>query len=64
MLAKIIVAADDRPAAIEKLRAALADTSIAGIETNLDYLRAIAGSDLLASRQGRDHSAADFRLRA
>lgn len=49
MLAKIIVAADDRPAAIEKLRAALAETSISGIETNLQYLRAIAASDLLAS---------------
>lgn len=49
MLAKIIVAAADRPAAIEKLRAALAETSICGIETNLDYLRAIAASDLLAS---------------
>ena len=49
MLAKIIVAAEDRPAAIAKLRAALAETSISGIETNLDYLRAIAASELLAS---------------
>ncbi|MDF2981644.1 MAG: urea carboxylase [Devosia sp.] len=49
MLAKIIVAAADRPAVIARLQAALADTSIAGIETNLDYLRAIAASDLLAS---------------
>ncbi len=49
MLAKITVAANDRPAAIEKLRAALAETRVAGIETNLDYLRAIAASDLLAS---------------
>ncbi|MGV3491913.1 MAG: urea carboxylase [Devosia sp.] len=49
MLAKIIVAADDRPAAIAKLQAALAATSVSGIETNLDYLRAIAASELLAS---------------
>ncbi len=49
MLAKIIVAADDRPSAIEKLRTALAGTSVTGIETNLQYLRAIAASDLLAS---------------
>jgi len=49
MLAKIIVAADDRPGAIAMLRAALDKTSISGIETNLDYLRAIAASDLLAS---------------
>ncbi|GES43841.1 urea carboxylase [Rhizobium dioscoreae] len=49
MLAKVIVAAEDRPAAIEKLKLALAQSSISGIETNLDYLKAIAGSDLLAS---------------
>jgi urea carboxylase len=49
MLAKIIVAAGDRTQAIEKLKQALAETSIVGIETNLDYLRAIAESKLLAS---------------
>lgn len=49
MLAKIIVHAEDRPSAIAKLRAALAETAISGIETNLDYLRAIAASELLAS---------------
>ena len=49
MLAKLIVAAPDRPATIAKLRRALAATSVAGIETNLDYLRAIAGSVLLES---------------
>jgi urea carboxylase len=49
MLAKVIVAAGDRQAAIGKLQAALAATSICGIETNLDYLSAIAASDLLAS---------------
>ncbi|ABY32096.1 urea carboxylase [Methylorubrum extorquens] len=49
MLAKIIVTGPDRPAALAALRAALADTVISGIETNLDYLRTIAASDLLAS---------------
>ena len=49
MLAKIIVRADTRDAALAKLRDALAHTEVHGIETNLDYLRAIAGSDLLAS---------------
>ncbi|KQO93883.1 urea carboxylase [Methylobacterium sp. Leaf92] len=49
MLAKIIVTGTDRPAALAALRAALADTAISGIETNLDYLRTIAASDLLAS---------------
>jgi urea carboxylase len=49
MLAKIIVHAEDRPAAIAKLQAVLAATRIAGIETNLDYLRTIAASDILHS---------------
>ncbi|GAB6843476.1 urea carboxylase [Methylorubrum rhodinum] len=49
MLAKIIVTGDDRPAAIAALKAALAETAVSGIETNLDYLRTIAASDLFAS---------------
>jgi urea carboxylase len=51
MLAKIIVHGPDRPAAIAALQDALAQTRVAGIETNLAYLRAIAGSDLLSSGQ-------------
>ena len=49
MLAKVIVAAADRDAAIAALQGALAATSIAGIETNLAYLRAIAGSEMFRS---------------
>ncbi|MFP5076483.1 urea carboxylase [Rhizobium sp. YIM 134829] len=49
MLAKIIVTGESREAAIAALQAALEDTAISGIETNLDYLKAIAASDLLAS---------------
>ncbi len=41
MLAKIIVHADTRAAALVKLQHALEETNIAGIETNLDYLRQI-----------------------
>jgi urea carboxylase len=44
MLAKIIVHAPTRPAALVKLRAALEATEIAGIETNLDYLRQVVAS--------------------
>ena len=51
MLAKIIVTAADRPAAIAALQDALKATRVSGIETNLGYLRAIAGSDILASGQ-------------
>lgn len=49
MLAKIIVHGPDRPAALRALQDALAQTRIAGVATNLQYLRAIAGSDLLSS---------------
>ncbi|TCR69555.1 urea carboxylase [Rhizobium sp. BK376] len=60
MLAKVIVSAEDRPTAIEKLKTALAGTSISGIETNLDYLRAIAGSELLASGKVATTALRDF----
>jgi len=51
MLAKIIVTADDRVAALTKLEAALDDTRIAGIETNLDYLRQVIRDPVF--REGR-----------
>jgi urea carboxylase len=49
MLAKIIVLADDRPAAIQKMRAALAASVFAGIETNLDYLRMVVATPQFAA---------------
>src|SRR5882757_321790 len=49
MLAKVIVAAGTRANAIAKLVSALDAATIAGIETNLDYLRAIAGSEIFHS---------------
>ncbi|WP_028311442.1 5-oxoprolinase/urea amidolyase family protein [Derxia gummosa] len=48
MIAKIIVTAADREAAIAALGDALAGTRIGGIETNLGYLRAITASDTFA----------------
>ncbi len=62
MLAKIIVRGEDRPAAIAALRAALADTAMAGIETNLDYLRAIAASDMLAAGAVATTALRNFRI--
>lgn len=44
LLAKLIVKGIDRADALAKLQQALADTSIYGIETNLDYLGTIAAS--------------------
>ncbi|OLP53032.1 urea carboxylase [Rhizobium rhizosphaerae] len=60
MLAKIIVADENRDAAIARLKAALAETSIFGIETNLDYLRAIAASDLFGSGDVATTALKDF----
>ncbi|MCU9953626.1 urea carboxylase [Burkholderia sp. BKH01] len=48
LLAKLIVRGDTRREALAALRDALAATELYGIETNLDYLRAIAGSDTFA----------------
>jgi urea carboxylase len=44
MLAKVIVRGADRAEAMEKLRAALSQTAIFGIETNLSYLQQICAS--------------------
>ncbi len=46
LVAKIIVTGKDRSDALVRLRAALAGTTIAGIETNLDYLRQLAGDPI------------------
>ena len=48
LLAKLIVKGETREAALAALRAALEETQLYGIETNLDYLRAIAGSATFA----------------
>ncbi len=44
LLAKLIVHADTREAALDKLSAALAATRIEGLETNRDYLRQVIAS--------------------
>ncbi len=41
LLAKVLVHAPDRPEAVQKLAHVLAESSIDGIETNLDYLRQV-----------------------
>ncbi len=63
MLAKIIVSGGTREAAIAALREALAQTSVSGIETNLDYLRAITASDLLAPTRLATMALRDFDYR-
>ncbi len=48
------------PAALAALKAALAETRLSGIETNLAYLRAIAASDLFASGKVATTALKDF----
>jgi urea carboxylase len=60
MLAKLIVAAETREAAIAALSAALEKTALSGIETNLDYLKAIAASDLFQSGEVATTALKDF----
>jgi len=49
LLAKIITVGADRTLALGKLSAALRDTCIAGIETNLDYLRLLIAAPVFAA---------------
>ncbi len=42
LVAKVMVVADDRPAAIERLRLALDETEVAGIQTTLPFHRFVA----------------------
>jgi urea carboxylase len=48
LLAKVIVSGPDRAAALASLRRALEATTLAGIETNLDYLRQLVADPLFA----------------
>ena len=45
MLAKLIVWDRDRPAALERLAGALAETEVLGVTTNLAFLAAVAGDE-------------------
>ncbi|WP_295556926.1 urea carboxylase [uncultured Hyphomicrobium sp.] len=60
MLAKIIVRAETRPEALARLREALDATEIGGLETNLDYLRQLAASEVLADGQMLTRTLATF----
>ncbi len=51
MIAKLIVKADTRQHAIAKLSAALSATQLAGIETNVPYLRQIAADETFSAGQ-------------
>jgi len=64
LIAKLMVHAEDRPAAIAKLADALAATRIEGIETNRDYLRQIIASDAFTSGEMFTAFLKDFPYKA
>ena len=64
LLAKIIAHGPDREQAIDKLLAALEDTEIAGIETNLDYLKSVVHSNLFRSGNHSTSSLSTLPYRA
>jgi acetyl/propionyl-CoA carboxylase alpha subunit len=51
MLAKVIVHADDRPAALACLSVALAETDVLGLRTNLPFLRVLAEDETVRAGQ-------------
>jgi urea carboxylase len=63
MLAKIIVRGSDRKTALARLRAALANCEIAGVETNLEYLRQICADSPFAAGAITTSSLQEFPYR-
>ncbi len=63
MIAKIIVRADDREQAVAKLATALEATRVAGIETNLDYLRQVVADRVFADGRMVTRTLGAFRYR-
>ena len=63
LLAKLIVKGRDRAEALSNLRRALEATSLYGIETNLDYLAAIAATDMFSEAKVSTRALADFGYR-
>ena len=60
LLAKIVVCAEDRAAALTNLTAALRGAEIWGVETNLDYLEQISGSEAFQAGRAVTSTLADF----
>ncbi|HKG56407.1 MAG TPA: biotin carboxylase N-terminal domain-containing protein [Candidatus Limnocylindrales bacterium] len=51
LVAKILVVAEDRPAAVARLRRALAETQVTGIQTTLPFLSHVAASEAFVSER-------------
>jgi len=63
MLAKIIVKADTRELAIEKIKKAMSETKIYGVTTNLEYLREVIDTDTYTSGDLYTHMLDEFSYR-
>ncbi|MDD3517331.1 MAG: biotin carboxylase N-terminal domain-containing protein, partial [Chromatiales bacterium] len=63
MLAKLIVHGNDRADALAQLERALAATRLHGIETNLDYLRAVVAGEIFREGRQTTRSLLDFEYR-
>ncbi len=63
MLAKLIVTGSDRADAVRRLQSALAQTHIAGVETNVRYLREVVASDQFTQGRIVTRTLADFIYR-
>jgi urea carboxylase len=61
LIAKLIVKGDDREQAVEQLQSALAATRLAGIETNLAYLRQIAADAIFRAGAQTTRYLSDLR---
>ncbi|HEX6276431.1 MAG TPA: urea carboxylase, partial [Polyangiaceae bacterium] len=60
LIAKLVVHGADREAALARLEAALAATRLGGVETNLEYLRALVRSDAVKSARTMTGTLAHF----
>ncbi len=63
MVAKIIVHAGDRTAAVAQMQRALADTQLQGVETNVDYLRQVVRDDVFTRGEATTGYLAGFTYR-
>lgn len=64
MIAKIIVKGGSRKEALECLQKSLGETRIGGLETNLDYLRQLSSSDVLAKGEMLTRTLQTFAYKA
>jgi urea carboxylase len=63
LVAKVLVHADDRDAAVSKMRSALSETRLAGIETNLEYLRQVLADTVFSTGEQVTRYLNAFRYR-